>query len=249
MAIYKNFAEVYDIFMADIPYQKWAIYIEKIFEKFNYKPKSIVELGCGTGNFTTILSKNGYQITGIDSSCEMLAKAKEKSILQNLNILYLNQDMRKFELHNPVNCILSVCDSINYILEENDLLKVFKLVNTYLNSNGLFIFDINSIYKFESILSNNTFSETTESSAYTLENYYDKEEMINEYYTNFFIKDKNTSLYNRFEEIHYEKAYSIEKIKELLKKSGLNILGIYDELTFNIPNEKSQRIFFVAHKD
>ena len=176
----------------------------------------------------------------------MLAKAREKSAKENVNILYLEQDMREFELYGTVDCIVSMCDSINYILEEDELLQVFKWVNNYLEPKGLFIFDINTIYKFENILGYNSFSQTTENSAYTLENYFDNEEMINEFYTNFFIEDEETGLYHRFEEIHYEKAYTIEKIKELIEKSGLTLLGVYDELTFNEPKEDSQRVFFVA---
>ena len=249
MSIYENFAEVYDTFMEDTPYEEWIIYIKKIWEKFGLKPNLIAELGCGTGNITIPLSKNGYELIGIDASFQMLSKAREKSIKENLNILYLEQDMREFELYGTVDCILSICDSINYILEEDELLQVFKLVNNYLDPKGLFIFDINTIYKFENILSDNTFSQTTETSAYTLENYFDSDEMINEFYTNFFIKDEQTKLYHRFEEIHYEKAYSIEKIKELLKKSGLELLDIYDELTFDKPKKDSQRVFFVVREN
>lgn len=246
MSIYENFAEVYDTFMENIPYEEWLIYIEKIWAKFNIKPKLIADLGCGTGNITIPLAKKGYELIGIDNSFQMLAKAREKSIKENLNILYLEQDMREFELYGTVDCIISICDSINYILEEDELLQVFKWVNNYLEPKGLFIFDINTIYKFENILSDNSFSQTTENSAYTLENYFDNEEMINEFYTNFFIEDEKTNLYHRFEEIHYEKAYSIKKIKELIKKSGLELLAVYDELTFNKPKEDSQRVFFIA---
>lgn len=248
MSIYEKFAEVYDIFMEDTPYEDWIVYIKKIWDKFGLNPKLILELGCGTGNITNPLAKRGYNVIGIDSSFEMLSKAREKSNTENLDVLYLEQDMRKFELYGTVDCILSICDSINYILEEDDLLNVFKLVNNYLDPKGLFIFDINTVYKFENILDNNTFCQTTENSAYTLENYYSNKEMINEFYTNFFIKDEKTKLYHRFEEIHYEKAYSINKIKELIKKSGLDLLGVYDELTFNTPKENSQRVFFVARE-
>lgn len=246
MSIYENFAEVYDTFMENIPYEEWLIYIEKIWAKFNIKPKLIADLGCGTGNITIPLAKKGYELIGIDNSFQMLAKAREKSIKENLNILYLEQDMREFELYGTVDCIISICDSINYILEENELLQVFKWVNNYLEPKGLFIFDINTIYKFENILSDNSFSQTNENSAYTLENYFDNEEMINEFYTNFFIEDEKTNLYHRSEEIHYEKAYSIKKIKELIRKSGLELLAVYDELTFNEPKEDSQRVFFIA---
>ncbi len=246
MAIYENFAQVYDVFMENIPYQDWLIYLEKIWQKFNLKPKLILDLGCGTGNMTIPLAKKGYELIGIDASFQMLAKAREKSIKEDLNILYLEQDMQSFELYGTVDCIISLCDSINYILEEDELLQVFKLVNNYLEPKGLFIFDINTIYKFEHILADNSFSQTTENMAYTLENYFDKEEMINEFYTNFFIQDEETMLYQRFEEIHYEKAYTIDKIKSLLKQANLNLLAVYDELTFDEAKDDSQRIFFIA---
>ncbi len=194
MSIYENFAEVYDTFMQDTPYEQWVNYIEEIYKKFGLKPNLIAELGCGTGNISNKLAKKGYDLIGIDNSFQMLAKAKEKANKENLNVLYLEQDMREFELYGTVDCILSICDSINYILDENELLEVFKLVNNYLDPKGLFIFDINTIYKFKNILSTNTFCETTENSAYTLENYFAEDEMINEFYTNFFIKDKNSNL-------------------------------------------------------
>ena len=246
MSIYENFAQVYDIFMEDTPYEQWVKYIEEIWKKFNLKPKLIAEIGCGTGNVLNILAKKGYDLIGIDNSFQMLAKAREKSTQQN--ILYIQQDMREFELYGTVDCILSICDSINYILEEDELLKVFKLVNNYLEPKGLFIFDINTVYKFKNILGSNSFSETTENSAYTLENYFDEDEMINEFYTNFFIEDEETKLYHRFEEIHYEKAYEIEKIKQLLEKAGLKFLAVYDELTFDEPTANSERIFFIAQE-
>lgn len=246
MSIYENFAEVYDTFMQDVLYEEWVEYIEEIFKHFNIKPNLIAELGCGTGNICNKLAKKGYELIGIDNSFQMLTKAKEKANKENLNVLYLEQDMREFELYGTVDCILSICDSINYILEENELLKVFKLVNNYLEPQGIFIFDINTVYKFKNILSTNTFSETTETSAYTLENYFDENEMINEFYTNFFIKDKSSNFYHRFEEIHYEKAYTIEKIKYLIEKAGLKLLGVYNELTLEAPKSNSERVFFVA---
>lgn len=249
MSMYEDFAKVYDTFMENIPYNEWVLYIEKLWGKFNLKPTLIAELGCGTGNITIPLAKKGYELIGIDNSFQMLSKAREKSIKENLNILYLEQNMQDFELYGTVDCIISICDSINYILEEDELLQVFKWVNNYLEPKGLFIFDVNTIYKFENILAYNSFSQTNENSAYTLENYFDKEKMINEFYTNFFIKDENTNLYNRFEEIHYEKAYSLDKLKNIIKKSGLELLAIYDELTFKAPKDDSQRVFFIAREN
>ena len=249
LSAYENFSRVYDKFMSDTPYDEWIEYIKKIWDKFGLSPNLIAELGCGTGNITQRLSDLGYDMIGIDYSENMLSEAREKATENNSKILYLEQDMREFELYGTVDCILSLCDSINYILEENELLKVFKLVNNYLDPKGLFIFDLNTIYKFKNILGQNSFSQTDENSAYTWENYFDEDECINEYYTNFFIEDEETGLYERFEEEHYEKGYEIETIKELIQKSGLEFVAVFDELTFDYPKADSQRIFFVAREN
>lgn len=249
MPIYENFSEVYDIFMRDVPYEDWIDYIKLIWERYNIVPKLVAELGCGTGNITIPLSKQGYDMIGIDLSDQMLQKAQEKAKKNDLDILFLLQDMTEFELYGTVDSVISICDSVNYILEDDEILDVFKLVNNYLNPNGIFIFDMNTEYKFRNILADNTFSDTSENSAYTLENFYDETEMINEFYTNFFLEDEKTGLYKRFEEIHYERAYTIEKIKSLLEKSGLIFLDVFEELTFNKADEKSERIFFVAKEN
>lgn len=248
MEVYKNFAQVYDIFMIDTPYNEWIEYIKRIWNKYDFNPNIIAELGCGTGNITIGLAKEGYDMIGIDISEDMLTSAKEKTYKENLNILYLLQDMREFELYGTVECIISLFDSINYITEEEDLLKVFKLVNNYLAPKGIFIFDINTEYKFKNILSSNTFAETTENAGYIWENFYDEKEKINEYCMNFFIKQEQTNCYKRFEEFHYEKAYKIDKIEELLKQSGLKLLDVYDAFTFELPSANSERVYFVAQE-
>ncbi len=248
MEVYNDFAEVYDLFMEDIEYDTWVNYLENIWDKFNIKPNLIAELGCGTGNITQRLAQKGYDMIGIDISDTMLLKAKEKAMEDNLEILYLMQDMREFELYGTVDCIISLCDSLNYITEEEDLLEVFKLVNNYLEPKGLFIFDMNTEYKFKNILGDNVFAETEESAAYIWENFYDEEEKMNEYYVNFFVKEEKSQLYRRFEEEHYEKAYDIETVKRLIEKAGLKILAVYDAFTFEAPKSDSERIYFVVQE-
>ena len=243
MADYEGFAEVYDTFMQDTPYDEWTGYIERIWAHFGLKPRLVCDLACGTGNMTIRLAERGYDMIGIDLSAAMLSKAREKS---PENILYLNQDMREFELYGTVDSIICLCDSINYITDPDELLEVFKLVNNYLDPGGLFIFDINTIHKFRDILADNCYCETTDNSAYTWENYYDEEERINEFYTNFFVEDKESGMYHRYEEYHYEKGYTIEEIAGLIEKSGMEFVGVFEELTLTPPNEDSSRIYFVA---
>ena len=245
MSIYEKFASVYDVFMNNIDYDMWVNYICKIWQKENIKPELVAELGCGTGNITCRLSKLGYDMIGIDISEEMLSVAKEKAEENKCNILYLLQDMTEFELYGTVDVILCVCDSINYLVDYDDLKKVFKLVNNYLNPGGLFIFDVNTEYKFKFILGNKTYSDCEDKAAYIWQNYYDSLNKINEYYVNFFVK-KKSGLYERTEECHYERAYSVEEIKNAILYSGMDFVAAYDAFSFNEYNDKSQRICFVA---
>lgn len=245
MNIYKNFAQIYDLFMADVDYKSWIKYLKQLWTKYNFNPKLITELGCGTGNITIELAKQGYDMIGIDMSEDMLAMAQKKS--GALDILYLLQDMTNFELYGTVDCIISLCDSINYITDENDLLNVFKLVNNYLESRGLFIFDMNTEYKFKNLLSDNTFAQTDEDACYIWENFYDENKKINEYYMNFFVKTQN-DYYERFEELHCQKAYTIEEIQNLLNKANLKLLNVFDAFTFDFPKDKSDRIYFIAQE-
>ena len=243
---YEKFAHVYDDYI-DIDYNDWILYIHEIWKKEGLNPEIILDLGCGTGNITNILAKEGYDMIGIDNSEEMLSIAIQKSKQENLDVLYILQDMREFELYGTVNCILSLCDSLNYITSENELLTVFKLVNNYLHPSGLFIFDMNTEYKFKYILGDNTFAEANDNSAYIWENFYDEKEKINEYYMNFFIKNEN-GLYERSQEEHYQKAYDIETVKRLIEKSGMKFVNVYDAYTFNKPNFESERLYFVARE-
>ncbi len=243
MESYSIFASIYDTLMQDVPYNTWANNIKKIWTKYNLTPSLVLDLACGTGTITNILAKDGYEMIGIDLSYDMLIEANAK---KESNILFLNQDMCQFELYGTVDSIICLCDSINYILEEEKLLQVFKLANNYLNPKGLFIFDINTEYKFSNILANNTFGGNFDGVSYIWENYYDRENKINEYLTSFFILDEDYDLYEKFEEVHKEKAYTIDTIRSLIKKSGLTLVNIFDENLFEAPKEDSERLYFVC---
>ncbi|MEA5084532.1 MAG: class I SAM-dependent methyltransferase [Lachnospiraceae bacterium] len=247
MEAYSGFAEVYDRFMNNINYDEWIEYLHKLWEKLNINPKLIAELGCGTGNITGRLAKESREMIGIDLSEEMLWVAKQKAEKENLDILYLCQDMCEFELYGTVDIVLSLCDSLNYITEKEDLAEVFRLVNNYLEPKGYFIFDLNTEHKFKNVLAENTFGETDEKMAYIWQNSYDEEEKINEYYVNFFIADKSGK-YERIEECHYERAYSIEEIKEVIAESKMKFVAAYDAFTFDVPRLNSERIYIIAQE-
>lgn len=247
MAAYEAFAKVYNTFMEDVPYKKWAAFIEKMMKHYSIMPKIMCDLGCGTGTMCRLFAKKGIEMIGIDNSEDMLMQAMSYQEDEGANILYLHQDMASFELYGTVDVIYSSCDSINYLLEKDNVLAAFKWVNNYLEPGGLFIFDINTVYKYTQVLNDQTFAYQTEDAAYIWENYFDQEEKINEFTVNFFIKE-NQDYYRRTEEIHYQRAYEIDEIKELLEKAQLELLGIYDDYTDKPCRENTLRATFVARE-
>lgn len=245
--IYNDFALVYDELMKDVDYEQWSDYIEKIFIKNAVSPSLILDLGCGTGSFCIEMTKRSYEMIGVDNSDEMLSVAKNKSIEQNCDILYLNQDITDFELYGTVDAAICMMDSVNYITSLHKLNKMFKLLNNYLNPNGIFIFDLNSTYKLKNVLPKNTYYSNNEDISYIWNSYYSKQNNICTFDLTFFLKQHNKS-YKRFDETHYERAYSSSQISKVCQASGFSLEQIYNGLSFNKPHSKSTRLFYVCRK-
>lgn len=244
METYSDFARVYDLFMDNVPYEEWAEYICSLLNENGVNDGLVLDLGCGTGSLTEILAEKGYDMIGIDNSDDMLNIAIEKREKSGNDILYLNQDMREFELYGTVRAVVSICDSINYITEEEELLEVFKLVNNYLDIGGVFIFDLNTIYKYENI-GDETIAENREEGSFIWENTYYPEECINEYDLTLFIKNENKT-YSKFVENHIQRAYELKTVRDLIEKSGLEFVAAYDAFTKEPVNDESERIYIVA---
>lgn len=243
--MYNRFAYLYDNLINDVDYKKWADYYFNIFQRYGLtNPKLGLDLGCGTGSLTTELAGRGIEMTGVDLSEDMLMVAREKSA--GMDILYLNQDMCSFELYGTVDFIVSSLDCMNYITDKRDLLKVMKLANNYLNPRGLFIFDINTRHKLENVIGNNTFILENDDVFCSWQNEYDRKRKICDFYLTFFMK--NGHEYTRFDEEHSERAYEIEEIKSVIESSGMRLLKVYHDLSFQNPAKNSERVFFVAQE-
>lgn len=247
MEAYTSFAEVYDTFMDNVPYEAWADRLESILKEQGISEGLVLDLGCGTGSMTEELAGRGYDMIGVDVSEEMLELAMKKREESGHEILYLLQDMREFELYGTVRAVVSVCDSINYITEEEDLETCFRLVNNYLDPGGLFVFDFNTEYKYREVLGQQTIAEDREEQSFIWDNYYYEEEKINEYELTLFIKEEG-DLYRKYQETHFQKAYDLETIRTLLGRAGLVFVAAFDGYTKEPSGDQSERICVVARE-
>jgi len=264
---YTAFAYVYDELMDNVPYDEWAQYLIGLLKENGVEDGLVCELGCGTGQMTRRLAAAGYDMIGIDLSEDMLDVAREQEYKAfegeydfedaEPSILYLQQDMRSFELYGTVSAIVSICDSMNYITTEEDLLTVFQLVNNYLDKDGIFIFDLNTEYKYKELLGDTTIAENREDVSFIWENFYDEEKRLNEYSLTLFARAETENegeeecgapLYEKYEEVHLQRAYSLEEVKRLLAEAGLEFLAAYDVLTKEVPGPQCERMYIVARE-
>lgn len=250
MDAYTDFAQVYDELMDETPYEKWSHNITDVLEEYDIRDGLVLELGCGTGSMTELLAAKGYDMIGVDASEEMLNIANDKRIESGHDILYLNQDMRTFELYGTVRAVVSVCDSLNYLLEDEDIIECFKLVNNYLDPKGIFFFDFNTRYKYENVIGDTVIAENREDCSFIWENFYDPEEMINEYDLTVFVKEdsEDEDIFRRFQEVHYQRGYTFEEMKGFIEKAGLVFIKAYDADTLGEVTAESERIYCVAQE-
>lgn len=275
MSIYGSFASVYDAFMDNVPYDRWTRFLIDTLSSYGVTDGLVAELGCGTGIITGKMAQAGYDMIGIDASVEMLETAQDKQITMRdgarasgrswKDILYICQDMREFELYGTVRAFYSFCDSMNYLLTEEDLLQTFKLVNNYLDPGGLFLFDLVTDRYYREI-GENTISDTREIGSLIWENDFDEAEHLNTYDVTLYIRDDLDSLdlseegrrhaaatqedvvYRRSHEVHYCRTYSLERIKDLAEKAGLEWVWAIDSRSHERADDSSRRWYILLRE-
>lgn len=243
---YTEFANVYDMFMDNVPYDEWGEYLVGLLRKYGVESGLVLELGCGTGSITEILAEAGYDMIGVDNSEEMLTVAIEKKYESGHDILYLNQDMREFELYGTVRAVVSICDSMNYITKSDELLEVFRLVNNYLDIGGMFIFDMNTISKYRE-MGETTIAENRDNGSFIWENYYDEQTKINQYDLTLYIEDNNGK-YDRFQETHLQRGYTIDEVKSLIEEAGMEYIASIEAFTGQNITESTDRMYIIARE-
>lgn len=249
MEAYSSFAQVYDMFMDNVPYEEWSRYLIGLLKEYGIEDGLVADLGCGTGKITRLLSDAGYDMIGVDNAAEMLEIAREiQEDEERDDIWYLLQDMRELELSGEVNAMVSICDSMNYILEEEDLKEVFLRVKEYLQTGGIFIFDMNTLHKYRDMIGETTIAENREEGSFIWDNYFYEDEMVNEYELTLFIREEN-GLFRKYEETHYQRAYELDMVKRLIEEAGLKFVTAYDAFTREPVNRDSERMYIIARKE
>ncbi|HHV31100.1 class I SAM-dependent DNA methyltransferase [Caproiciproducens sp. LBM24188] len=244
---YVSFAQYYDALTQNVEYQKRADYFCGLLERYNHEPGITLDLACGTGSLTVELAKRGFDVYGVDRSSAMLSVAQQKAAQAQLNLLFLCQDMLRLDLFGTVDTVICALDSVNHLNGENEVLKAFQRVSLFLNPDGYFVFDVNTIYKHKHILANNVFIYDTDSVYCVWQNHLNEKNCRVGITLDLFGRDERGA-YHRSTERFYERAYELDQVVSLLDRAGMEAVGMFDDLTFENPQETSERVVFVARK-
>ncbi|WP_260284748.1 class I SAM-dependent DNA methyltransferase [Peribacillus aracenensis] len=245
---YERFAYVYDELMKDAPYEKWLMILTAKLEQYGIGGRKVLDLACGTGEMTVELAQHGFEVTGVDLSDEMLLVANEKAVKLGLSIPLFQQDMAELEGLGQFDCVTIFCDSLNYLRNEEDIVKTFSRVHEHLKDGGLFLFDVHSIYKMEEIFRDNTFAVNGEEVSYIWDCFPGEEPYSVEHDLSFFVRDDENGLYDRFDELHYQRTYPVEQYKKWLEQAGFTVSEILADLEEAPLVAETERILFVASK-
>lgn len=245
MDAYTGFAYVYDEYMDNIPYEEWGQYMIALLKENGVSgDSSVLELGCGTGTVTRMLAKEGYDCVGLDMSEDMLSIASEKTFEEGSQVIYTCQDMRDFEVPYEVDGMISIGDSMNYITSVPDLESVFACVSENLKKGGVFIFDLKTIHFFRDILSDNTYAQNRDDSAFIWDNCYEEKTHNNIYNLAVFVLNEDGA-FDRYEENHCQHGFTMEEVLSSAEAAGLTCTATYDAFSHDAPKDDSERLYFV----
>ena len=250
---YGAISTIYDKINESVDYSSWADFVEKCFDKYlPCRPELVLDLACGTGSMTLELARRGYDMIGIDGSPDMLNVALDRKYDMELehDVLFLLQDMREFELYGTVGAITCCLDSVNYLTGDGELKKCFSLAHNYLDPDGLFLFDVNTPYKFENVYASNSYvyeeDDCGEGSFCVWQNYYDSQTKLCDFSLTVFEKSESDSFYSRRDEVQTERCYSKEEIENTLTECGFEIIGFYSNFDFTPSKDENERWYVVA---
>lgn len=248
MSCYEKLAPFYDRLNTEVDYSVWSKYFTRKLQEYGVTPGDLVlDLGCGTGNLTLPLLKEGYDMIGVDISPEMLSAARDKCADEGYFPLLLCQDMTEFELYGTVKAALCCLDSFNYLTEDGDLEKTFRLLHNYVEPSGLLFFDLNTPRKFEEVYGDQCYVLEDDGVFCGWENDYDPSTRLCTFRLTFFEKQKN-GLWKRTSEVQTERCYSTEFVRQTLERCGFEILSHLGDLNGKPADESDHRHYYLCKR-
>ncbi|MGX6442820.1 class I SAM-dependent DNA methyltransferase [Neobacillus sp. K501] len=245
---YEKFAYLYDELMQDAPYDEWVRFVKEKLVQYQINGKSLLDLACGTGELSVRFAKEGFNVTGVDLSSDMLSVAQAKSQQAGLSISFYEQNMAQLEGHGTYDIIGIFCDSLNYLQSDEDVVHTFSNVFQHLKSEGIFIFDVHSIFKITEVFINQTYAMAEENLSYIWNSFAGDHPNSVEHELSFFVLDEMTDKYDRFDELHYQRTYTTQQYTTWLKAAGFELLEVSADFEDAEPQPNSERIFFIAKK-
>lgn len=246
MSSYDIFALYYDKLTQNVDYTGRAEYLLSILKSVNHCAGITLDLACGTGSLTIELFKKGIDIYGVDASSAMLCTAKDKCYDEDLDIMFLCQKMENLDLYGTINTCFCCLDSINHLKNFKTMQMAFDKVSLFMEKDGYFIFDFNTPFKHKEVLKDNVFVYDTSEVYCVWQNNYRAENNRVDVTLDFFEKENNK--YNRYSEKFYEITCEPQVLIEMLEKSGFTDIKIFDDMSFDLPKNDTQRIVVVAKK-
>lgn len=240
---YHIFSQFYDNLTFNVDYKKRADYIQSVFSLFGHEWGLSLDLACGTGSLTVELKKRGVDIYGIDGSYDMLSQAMDKAYDAGLDMLFLCQQMESIDLYGTIDTCICTLDSLNHITEKRKLQQVFDRVALFMNAGGFFLFDVNTVYKHQHILENNTFVYDTGDVYCVWQNSLRENNIVS---IGLDIFEREGESYRRHSEHFKERAYGIEELREMLEKSGFTVRAVYNDMSTDPLSENADRAIFVV---
>ena len=247
MEQYTSVASVYDALNSHFDYAAYADYLTKQIKSNEATPTSLVlDLACGTGKMTFELRKRGFDMTGVDLSEDMLAVARDICFDKKIDdVLWLCQPMQEFELYGTVDACVCCLDSLNYLTKPSELSKCFELVHNYLIPNGIFVFDMNTPYRFERVYAQNDYVLESEGALVAWQNEYNQKTKICKFYLSIFEELEDGS-YQRSDEVQRERCYTKKQITDALIKAGFEMLSIHGSIDGKEAADTDEKWYFTA---
>lgn len=246
---YGVFSEFYDALTANVSYDTVSQVLSSLLTRYGKSRGLLLDLACGTGSVSVRLAEKGYEVIGVDLSPEMLSEAQNKAYSAGQNILFLCQDMTALDLYGTVDAAVCTLDGLCHLLDEKSVQAALRKVSLFMNPGGVFLFDVNSVYKHRAVLGNNTFVYDTDDVYCVWQNTLLSDGVTVQMDLDFFEPVSDEGDYVRQSERFTERAYPRETLEAMLKKAGFTVLDVFDGYSGKPAHDTSERLLFAVRKD